>query len=64
VYICSPSVNIDGTWQAVKEYQEQVMKVRNTDKSTLSFDHSGPEYLHHIIATQHKIILHMKTTSA
>ncbi len=31
VYLFSPSVNIDQTWEAVKKYQEDVMKVKKTD---------------------------------
>jgi hypothetical protein len=30
--ICSPSVHVGQTWQAVKHYQEQVVKVKETDK--------------------------------
>jgi hypothetical protein len=31
VYTCSPSVNMDGTWQAVKEYQALVTNFKDTD---------------------------------
>ena len=29
-YIFSPSVHVDQTWQGVKDYQEQTMKLRET----------------------------------
>ena len=60
LYIFSPSVNVDQTWQAVKDYQEKIMKVKETPKEQLYFDHYNPEDLQNIIDTQHKIILHMK----
>ena len=36
------------------------MKVKETSKEQLYFDHYNPEDLQNIIDTQHKIILHMK----
>jgi hypothetical protein len=32
IYIFSPSVDVDTAWQAVKDYQEKVMKVKDTEK--------------------------------
>jgi hypothetical protein len=32
IYIFSPSVDVDMTWQAVKDYQEKIMKVKETAK--------------------------------
>jgi hypothetical protein len=60
IYIFSPSVNVDMTWQAVKDYQEKIMKVKETEKEKLYFDHYNIEDLQNIIDTQHKVILHMK----
>ena len=60
VYVFSPSVNVDQTWEAVKKYQEDVMKVKESDTEKLYFDHYDPEDLENIISTQHKVILHMK----
>jgi predicted AAA+ superfamily ATPase len=62
IYIFSPSVDVDLTWQAVKDYQEKVMKVKETEKEKLYFDHYNSEDLQNIIDTQHKVILHMKNT--
>ena len=28
IYVFSPSVNVDQTWQAVKDYQDKIMKVK------------------------------------
>ena len=58
LYIFSPSVNVDQTWQAVKDYQEKIMKVKETPKEQLY--HYNPEDLQNIIDTQAKLILHMK----
>jgi hypothetical protein len=60
IFVFSPSVQLDQTWQAVKDYQENIMKVKETPKETLYFDHYNPEDLQHIIDTQHKVILNMK----
>ncbi len=60
VYVFSPSVNVDQTWEAVKKYQEDIMKVKESDAEKLYFDHYNPEELENIIDTQHKVILHMK----
>ena len=60
IYVFSPSVNVDQTWEAVKTYQRDVMKVRERDDETLYFDHYNTEDLEKIIETQSKVILHMK----
>ncbi len=60
IYVFSPPVNVDQTWEAVKKYQEDVMKVKENDAEKLYFDHYNPEELEHIIDTQHKVTLHMK----
>ena len=35
IYIFSPSVHVDQTWQAVKDDQEKLMKVKETPKEQL-----------------------------
>jgi hypothetical protein len=62
IYVFSPSIDVDSTWQAVKDYQEKVMKVKETEKEKLHFDHYNSEDLQIIIDTHHKVILHMKKT--
>ncbi len=34
IYIFSPSVNVDQSWEAVKEYQDKVMGVKETETET------------------------------
>ena len=53
-------MNVDQTWAGVKEYQEKIMKVKETPKETLYFDTYNPEDLQNIINTQHQLIIHMK----
>jgi hypothetical protein len=62
IYVFSPSVNVDQTWEAVKKYQADVMKVKESESDKLYYDHYTPEDLEKIIDTQAKIILHMKKT--
>ena len=60
IYIFSPSIHVDQTWQAVKDYQEKVMNVEETETEKVYFDHYDPEDLQNIIDTQHRVILEMK----
>jgi len=55
IYIFSPSVNVDQTWEAVKKYQADVMHVKETDDEVLYHDHYTVEAL-----AQAKVILHLK----
>jgi hypothetical protein len=43
-----------------KKYQEDVMKLRESDKEKLYYDHYNTEGLEKIIDTPSKVILHMK----
>ena len=38
VYIFSPSINVDYTWQPAKQYIEEEMKVFESDKEKIYFD--------------------------
>ena len=60
IYIFSPSVNVDQTWEEVKKFQDKVMGVKETETDPLYFDHYDPEDLQHIIETQQKVILEMR----
>jgi len=60
IFIFSPSVDIDSTWKAVKKFQEEVMKVIESDKEKLYFDNYDPDDLERIISTQHKVTKHLK----
>ena len=43
IYICSPSIDVDATWNPVKLYIEKEMKVRDTKEEPIYFDHYDPE---------------------
>ena len=45
IYIFSPSVNVDQTWEAVKKYQADVMHVKETDDEVLYHEHYTVEAL-------------------
>ena len=58
-YIFSPSVHLDQTWQAVKEYVRKDMGV-DTDREQCFFDEFDEEALAKIIDTQFKVAEQMK----
>lgn len=60
IYIFSPSIEVDLTWQPVKQYIEKEMKVQHTEEEPIYFDHYNPEDLIKIINTQHKVIDYQK----
>ena len=60
IFIFSPSIEVDMTWQPVKNYIENHMKVQNTKDEPIYFDHYNPEALDNILDTQHKITNFMK----
>ncbi len=57
----SPSINVDHTWQAVKNYVKNDMKLIESDDDKFYYDSYHPEDLEKIINTQHKIIDYMKS---
>ncbi len=60
IFISSPSVDIDETWEPVEKHQSDDMNAIEKDNEELQFHHYGPADLEHIIGTQHKIIKLMK----
>lgn len=60
IYIFSPSIDVDQTWNPVKKYIEQHMKVTHTDEEPIYFDHYDSEALANIIKTQHRLSEYMK----
>ena len=60
IYIFSPSIDVDMTWEPVKKYIEHEMKIAHTEKEPLFFDNYDASALQNIIDTQHKIIDFMK----
>ena len=61
IYVFSPSVNVDYTWQPVKHYIEHDLKLKETSEDPFYFDHYNEAALENIIHTQHKIITYMKS---
>ena len=55
MYIFSPSVDVDDTWNAVKKYIKDVVKA-DSEKDQLYFNHYDATALQKIIDTQHKAI--------
>ena len=60
IFVFSPSIDIDKTWEPVKQYQTDIMRASEKGKDKLYFDHYNPSDLENIIETQHKIIKMMK----
>ncbi len=61
IYIFSPSVHLDHTWQPVKEYVKNKMKVNDDDKDDpVYYDEYEPDALLKIIDTQTKVTNYMK----
>jgi hypothetical protein len=59
IYIFSPSIDVDMTWNPVKEYLKHEMK-QDERKERYLFDAYEPGELLNIINTQHKIAEFMK----
>jgi hypothetical protein len=59
IFIWSPSIDIDQTWEPVKKYIEKEMNV-NTDKEKCYFNDYVPEELEKVIAMQHKMADYQK----
>ena len=60
IYIMSPSIDVDHSWEPVRGYIEKVMKVKDTKEEPIYFDHYDPVALDKIITTQHKLAEYMK----
>ena len=59
IYIFSPSVDIDHTWNPVKEYITKEIKPHDEEK--IYFDHYDPAELEEIMDKQHKVINYLKS---
>ena len=53
VYIFSPSIHVDQTWEPVKEYLRKTINLKE-DEPGLYYDNYDPESLEKIIETQKK----------
>ncbi len=63
IFVFSPSIDIDKTWEPVEKHQSDDMKAIEKDKDTLYSNHYNPSDLEHVIDTQHRIIKLMKASS-
>ena len=59
IYIWSPSINVDHSWEPVKKYIEKELKI-NIEQEKIYFDEYQHEELEKVIDTQFKLIDHMK----
>ena len=55
VYIFSPSIHVDHTWEPVKEYLKHHIDPKS-DEPELYYDHYNPEALEQIVDTQRKVV--------
>ena len=53
IFVFSPSIDIDKTWEPVRKYQSYDMNVSEKDNDNLYFNNYNPEDLENIIETQH-----------
>ena len=60
IYIFSPSIDVDQTWEPVKKYIEEEMKVKHDKDEPIYFDHYDHAALQNIIETQHKLADYQK----
>ena len=60
VYIFSPSIHVDQTWEPVKEYLAKHVNLKD-DEPVLYYDNYDPESLEKIIDTQRKITEFLKS---
>ena len=54
IYIFSPSIDVDMSWEPVKDYIAKHMKVKETNEDPIYFDNYDSPALEKIIHTQHK----------
>jgi carboxylesterase type B len=59
IYIFSPSIDVDMTWEPVKKYLSENLR-QNEKKEKYLFDSYQPAELEKIIDTQHKVVEFMK----
>ena len=59
IYIFSPSVDIDHTWQPVKDYIDK--KLKPNEKGNVYFDSYDPAELKPVMDKQHKAVDYLKS---
>jgi hypothetical protein len=58
IFILSPSIHVDHTWNSVKEYIRKELKPN--EKEDYLFGHYNPEALEEIINRQHQVVKYLK----
>ena len=58
VYIWSPSIEVDSTWEPVKDYIRD--HIKPSDREKFNFDPNDPAELEQVIKTQQKVIGYQK----
>ena len=61
IYIFSPSINVDHTWELIKDYIHKEMRVRHSDEEPIYFSEPDFNALENIMDAQHTILKHMKS---
>ena len=61
IYVFSPSIDIDSTWEPVRKFQNDKLKISEKSKEKLYFNHYDPKDLIEIIETQQKVVKLMKS---
>ena len=64
IYIFSPSINHDQTYEPIKQYIEEKLELHEPDEERFYFDEYEPEELQKIIDNQKRLIEHMKKKNA
>ena len=59
IYIFSPSIKVDHTWQPVKKYISEIID-KHDDEPDFYYDSYDPESLQQIMQTQKEIIEYQK----
>ena len=60
IYVFSPSVDLDSTWEPVKKYQTDVLHADANKNEKLYFDSYDPDDLEHVTTAQNKITKQLK----
>ena len=60
VYIFSPSIHVDQTWEIVKQYLNSIINLKD-DEPELYYDSYDPESLQKIIDVQNRIVTYQKS---
>ena len=60
IYIFSPSIEVDHTWEPVKKHIEKDLKIKHSKEEPIYFSEYNNEALLEIIDTQKKVIEYQK----